>query len=256
MKFDAVIFDWAGTTVDYGSRAPATSFVEVFRRKGIAVTEAEARGPMGLAKRDHIVAMTQVPRIAQLWQEQHGSAPDDVVIDEMYDDFLPLQKEVLLSHSDIIPGVIEAVEECRRRGMKIGSNTGYVRELMDVVIPLATQGGYTADSVVCSDEVAAGRPAPWMNFRAAEELGVFPMSKVLAVDDTVAGIVAGVNSGCTTIGISKSGNGIGLSKEEVDALDPAELDRRLLEAEAKFKEAGADYVLHSVADLPALLDSM
>ena len=50
-RVDAVIFDWAGTVVDFGSRAPAGAFVEVFRRHGVAISIAEARGPMGSEKR-------------------------------------------------------------------------------------------------------------------------------------------------------------------------------------------------------------
>ena len=52
-----VIFDLAGTTIDFGSRAPAGVFVEVFAREGVTVADAEARVPMGMHKRDHIREM-------------------------------------------------------------------------------------------------------------------------------------------------------------------------------------------------------
>ena len=67
-RFQAVIFDWAGTTVDYGSRAPTQAFIEIFRRRGIEITEPEARGPMGLTKRDHIAAIAALPRVARIWR--------------------------------------------------------------------------------------------------------------------------------------------------------------------------------------------
>ena len=63
----AVLFDWAGTTVDYGSRALVEAFVEAFRRSGIELTAAEARGPMGRAKRDHIAAIFALPRVVEAW---------------------------------------------------------------------------------------------------------------------------------------------------------------------------------------------
>ena len=55
----AVIFDWAGTVVDYGSLAPMGAFVETFAEFGVAITIDEARGPMGMAKRPHIAALTE-----------------------------------------------------------------------------------------------------------------------------------------------------------------------------------------------------
>jgi phosphonoacetaldehyde hydrolase len=43
----AVIFDWAGTIIDHGSRAPTEAFREIFRRSRVPITADEARGPMG-----------------------------------------------------------------------------------------------------------------------------------------------------------------------------------------------------------------
>ena len=54
----AVILDWAGTVVDHGCIGPVAVFIEVFARKGVAVTAAQARKPMGLMKKDHVRAMT------------------------------------------------------------------------------------------------------------------------------------------------------------------------------------------------------
>jgi phosphonoacetaldehyde hydrolase len=171
----------------------------------------------------------------------------------MYDEFLPLQSLVLAEGCEVIPGVPAAIAELRRRGLKIGSTTGYTRALMDYVIPAAAAGGYAPDVVVCVDEVTAGRPAPWMNFRAAELLGVYPMQAVLVVDDTPVGIEAGRQSGAFTLGVTQTGNALGLSEAEVRALPARELDRRLQDIEALFLAAGADAVIRSVADLPAWL---
>lgn len=256
MKLQAVLFDWAGTTVDYGSRAPTEVFLEVFRQREVEISEAEARAPMGLAKRDHIAAVARTPRVAEAWQTRYGNSPTDADVDRMYAEFLPLQKQILARGCDVIPGIVEAVGQCRERGMKIGSTTGYTRELMDVVVPLAADNGYAPDAVVCSDEVAAGRPAPWMNFRAAERLGVYPMESVVAVDDTVVGIEAGLNAGCRTVGISQTGNALGLSEAQVDALDPDELTARLEQITAQFLAAGADMVLRSAAELPQVLEQL
>lgn len=68
--YKAVIFDWAGTTVDYGCFAPVQAFVEVFCHFGIEPTMEEVRKPMGMLKRDHIRTMLQMKRIFGLWKEK------------------------------------------------------------------------------------------------------------------------------------------------------------------------------------------
>jgi len=255
--FKAVIFDWAGTTVDYGSRAPLQVFVEIFHRRGIEITVDEARGPMGRAKRDHIATIAALPRVAALWRGLYGREPVERDVQAMYDEFLPLQKETLSrSGSEVIPGVPQAVAELRRRGLRIGSTTGYTRELMDVVAPLAARGGFSPDVIVCSDDVSAGRPAPWMNFRAAEQLGVYPMHSVVVVDDTPVGIAAGRNAGAFTVAVSETGNALGLSLSEVAALSSGELQIRLTEIERQFQAARAHFVTRSVADLVERWDDL
>lgn len=74
-RFDAVIFDWAGTTVDYGCFAPVQAFVEAFREFGVEPTMDETRRPMGMLKHDHIRTMMGMDRIARAWEDAHGAAP-------------------------------------------------------------------------------------------------------------------------------------------------------------------------------------
>lgn len=255
-KLQAVIFDWAGTTVDFGSRAPALAFVEIFRRSGVPIEMAEARGPMGKAKRDHIASILFLDRVAEAWSRHFGSAPTEQDIDRLYSEFLPLQKETLAHHSALIPGATEAVAACRERGMKIGSSTGYTRELMEVVIPIAAAGGYEPDAVMCADDASVGRPAPWLIYRNAEQLGVYPMKTIIKVDDTPIGILAGRNAGTWTVGITRTGNALGLSQEEAAALPSQELKDRLATAVESFRSAGAHYVIESVAELPSLLSQI
>jgi phosphonoacetaldehyde hydrolase len=249
----AILFDWAGTTVDYGSRAPTSVFLRIFERRGVKITIPEARGPMGMAKREHIAAVLALPRVTAEWTKVHGRAPVDADVQAMYDEFLPLQKETLAAGSDLIPGAVEAIDACRQMGLKIGSSTGYTRALMDVVAPIAAAGGYVPDCILCADDVPQGRPAPWMNFRAAEQLGVYPMSDVLIVDDTPVGIAAGLNAGCPTVAVSQTGNSLGLSEAEAEALPPAELQARLAAIEADFRACGAQHVIQSVTELPELV---
>lgn len=252
----AVLFDWAGTIVDHGSRAPAGVFVEVFRRHGVEISQAEARAPMGMQKRDHIAAIAGVPEIAERWRAANGHALSDTDIDQMYHEFLPLQLECLPRYSDIIPGALETIAACRDRGIRIGSSTGYGRVVMDAVEREARARGLVVDTVVCADDVPAGRPAPWMCLANLNKLAVFPPAAVVAVDDTIPGIVAGLNAGMWTVGVAMSGNELGLSAEESAALPADEIGRRREHAYQRLLDAGCHYVIDSVADLMPVIDSI
>jgi phosphonoacetaldehyde hydrolase len=91
----AVVFDWAGTTIDYGSRAPMGAFVEVFAQFKVEISIPEARRPMGLPKRDHIKALVSDQNIAARWQRAHGQAPTDRDVDRVYAVFVPLNTRVV-----------------------------------------------------------------------------------------------------------------------------------------------------------------
>lgn len=248
-----VLLDWAGTTVDHGSCGPAQVFREIFAARGITVTAAQARGPMGRAKDEHIRMLLELPEVAQQWQHKHGRPPTGDDVRRLYEQFLPLQKQVLADHSEVIPGVVAAIDRLRQAGLAIGSTTGYTSELMEIVRPLAAAQGYKPDTCVCADQVPQGRPAPWMNLLAAQQLGVFPISAWVAVDDTPVGIEAAKHAGMLAVGVSRTGNALGLGVRELEQLPAAELERGLAEAERQFLAAGADAVIASVADLPRLL---
>ncbi len=252
----AVVFDWAGTTIDCGCQAPAVVFQRIFEEREVPISVAQARGPMGKSKRDHIASLFADPDIASRWTTRHGSRPDDAAIDDLYALFLPLQKSVLAQHSQVIRGIPEMIAQLRAQGIRIGSTTGYTRELMSVVTPLAESGGYAPDSLVCSDDVQFGRPAPWMLYHAVEPFNVYPLADVVKVDDTPVGIEAGRNAGCWSIGVALTGNECGLTQAELDALSPEELDQRAAPIRQKLLQAGAHHVLNSAAQLPTLLPQL
>jgi phosphonoacetaldehyde hydrolase len=127
---------------------------------------------------------------------------------------------------------------------------------MDVLEPIARENGYRPDASICADDVPQGRPAPWMLFRAAEQLGVYPLSRVVAVDDTPVGVEAGRNAGAWVVGVARTGNGLGLSREELDRLAPHDLAERLSSVSAELRSAGAHFIIESVADLLPTLDQI
>ncbi len=253
-QLQGVVLDWSGTTVDYGCYAPAIVFLDVFKAQGVPITISEARAPMGTYKRDHIRTVTQMPDVAARWQQVHGRLPDDNDVQAMFDAFIPQQIDVIAAYADLIPGVLETVAEFRDRGLKVGSCTGYTREMMAVLLPEVRKRGYEPDALVCPDEVAGGRPAPWMCYQNAMRLGIYPMEALVKIGDTLADIGEGLNAGMWTIGLAKTGNEIGLNEQEIAALAPAELKRRLANVYQAMEHAGAHYVVDSLADVPPLLD--
>jgi phosphonoacetaldehyde hydrolase len=252
-RLKAVIFDWAGTTVDYGCFAPTGVFIEVFSQKGINITVAEARGPMGMHKREHIREILKYPRIATEWKRIHGAKYTEKDIDEMFNNFIPLQLSVLEDHSDLIPELPEAIKIIRSMDMKIGSTTGYNNEMMEILSSMAARQGYLPDSVVCATDVPAGRPAPWMAFRNAENLGIYPMHAIVKIGDTISDIEEGINAGMWSVGVVKSSNEMGLTQAELEKMDPADLDKRIIHVRNTYLNAGADFVIDSLAETGGLI---
>ena len=140
-QLKAVVLDWAGTVIDHGSLAPMGVFVRAFAHFGVDITVDEARGPMGMAKRDHIQAVMNLPRIADAWRARHGAAPAEADVDRVYDVFVPLNVEVVTDYATLIDGVAEVTARLRARGLRIGSTTGYTREIMAPLLPLAAAAG-------------------------------------------------------------------------------------------------------------------
>jgi phosphonoacetaldehyde hydrolase len=250
----AVIFDWAGTVVDFGSLAPLGAFMALFEQHGVAITAAEARGPMGLPKRDHIEAIAKLPRVAQAWQRVHGRLPAHVDIDLLYALYTPINREAVLRHADLVPGTAELVEALRARGVKIGSTTGYSREIIAPLLPVAREQGFAPDNIVCANDVPASRPSPLAIYRCLLELNVWPAHRVVKVDDTVPGLLEGKHAGCWTVAVAASGNEVGLSLEQWRSLPAGEQSHRLSHAMRRLAVARPDFTLPTVADLPAVLE--
>ncbi len=255
-RIQAVLLDWAGTTMDYGCMAPAVVFVEVFKRQGVPITIEEARAPMGAHKRVHIKRITELESVGRRWREQHGKRPSEADVDRMFAEFVPLQLACLSDYSELIPGTLEAVAAMRKRGIKIGSTTGYLTEMMEINRKDAARQGYEPDSTVCASDVPAARPYPFMCLQNMINLEVSPVSACVKVDDTVPGVEEGLNAGMWTVGLAMSGNEIGLSLKDVMALDPADREARRQRAYARMRQCGAHYVVDTIEGLIPCLDDI
>jgi phosphonoacetaldehyde hydrolase len=255
-RLKAVILDWAGTTVDYGSLAPVRTLQQVFERAGLPISEPEARRDMGIQKKDHIRAILTIPRVREAWTQSHGHPATETDVEALYQQFIPLQFSCLLEYSTVLSGIPEAVERFRRRGLKIGTSTGYTREMLDMLVSASAKAGYHADCNLCPDDVSAGRPHPYMIFENAVRLQVYPLAAVVKVGDTPSDIQEGLNAGTWTVGVAATGNMNGLSREEFSLLSPAEQEACLATARAELQKAGAHFVIDSVAEADPVLDEI
>lgn len=242
--------------MDYGCFAPAVVFVEVFSRKGVPITMEEARAPMGAHKRVHIEAISKIPEVAERWRAAHGRECTDRDVDAMFADFVPLQMACLADYAELVPGCLEAVSAFRARGLRIGSTTGYLADMMELLLGEAKKRGYEPDATVCASQVPFGRPEPWMCLENAKKLRVFPMEAIVKVGDTLPDIHEGLNAGMWSIGLAKTGNEMGMSLAEIARLAPDDYRRRLERAYARMRAAGAHYVVDGLADVPPLLDDI
>jgi phosphonoacetaldehyde hydrolase len=252
-RLAAVVFDWAGTVVDFGSQAPMGAFVELFATEGVQISIDEARVPMGLPKWQHIQALGRLPRVAAAWQACHGGALSDADVDRLYARFTPMNLAAVPRHSALIDGVPELMQTLRARGLKIGSTTGYNREIMALLAPLAAEQGFVPDNLVCAGDVSENRPAPMGMYRCFLELGVWPAWRVVKVDDTLPGLMEGRHAGCWTVAVTVSGNETGLSAAQWRALSSDEQDVRRRAAADRLGQARPDYTVDTVADLPPVL---
>ncbi len=257
-RLEAVIFDWAGTVVDFGSFAPTQIFVDAFKSAfDFDLTLEEARGPMGLGKWQHIEALGRDAGIAARWLARFGHPMSESEVRHIYETFIPLQVERVGLHSSLIPGVLDVVDQLRLRGLKIGSTTGYPRQVMERLMGMAAEQGYAPDCTVCADDLAAGaRPGPWMALECVQQLRVGAVCRCVKVDDTLPGIEEGLNAGMWTVGLSLSGSPAGWTLAEFEAADPKARTHMRDRVTPQFYQAGAHYVIDTVADLPPVLNQI
>ncbi|MGZ3272567.1 MAG: phosphonoacetaldehyde hydrolase [Caulobacteraceae bacterium] len=249
----AVVLDWAGTMVDFGCMAPVRALIEVFGEEGLAQTDAEARADMGKAKIDHLRAILAAPALAERWREAKDGLPGEADVERLYGRLVPAMQAAAAKASRLIPGAAEAVAELKRLGVRIGSGTGYTREMMAPILSNAAAQGYAPEVVVCAGETPTGRPAPFMTWQALIALDAWPASACVKVDDAAVGIEEGKQAGCWTVGLSASGNGVGLDLDAFHALTEPERRQRIARSAAELEAAGADYVVEDVSHLPTIV---
>jgi len=257
-KVKALVLDWSGTTADAYVLAPAVVFVEVFKKHGVEISMEEARGPMGLRKDLHIKVLTETSEIRERWKKIKGSDPTDKDVDRMFKDFVPMQLKCLRRYSTLLPGVARVTQRLQKQGIKIGSSTGFVRSMVDILEREARKQGYVPDASVAGDDVINGaRPKPFMLYRNLDLMDVHPIQSVIKVDDTVSGVGEALEAGCWGVGVSRYSNYMNInSLAEEKRISKADLKARHEKTRDILRRAGAHYVIDSLADIEPVIDDI
>lgn len=256
-KIEGVIFDWAGTTVDFGCFAPVNVFLEIFKDAGVEVTLEEAREPMGMLKIDHIRAMLQMPRISEKWEEVYGHPFTENDVNRLYEQFEKILMVSLAQYTTPIQGVLETVDWLRANGVKIGSTTGYTKEMMAVVVPEAKKKGYSPDYLVTPTDLADfGRPYPYMVFENMRQLQLSDVKKVVKVGDTASDIKEARNAGVWAVGVIIGSSEMGVSEPEFQQLTKEEQQQLIETTRAKFNAYGAHYTIETMQELLKIIEEI
>lgn len=254
MNIKGVVFDWAGTLVDFGSLAPMGAFVELFSRHGVNISIAQARVPMGLPKLEHIRVLGSMPAVAAQWHERHGRMFDETDARALLQEFEPMSAQAALARSDFIPGLLETQVWLQKNAIRVATTTGYTRRIMAPVIEIAQARGFMTERVVCCDDVERSRPDPMGMELCMQTLGLQGQAQaVVKVDDTEPGLAEGRHAGCWTVGVAASGNALGWSLMEWQQASAQVRSDALTAATQTLLDAGADEVIPTVAELPHAL---
>lgn len=196
---ELIVFDMAGTTVK-DKHEVETCFLEAVNQTGLITTHEEINSMMGWSK---------VTVFQKLWKKQLPNASEKELfkrIDYSYSVFT----EILESHymnTEILPaeGSVEIFEFLKKQNIKIVLTTGFYRKVTDIILQklgwdTGLDENYTGskfiNASISSDQVKAGRPAPFMIFRAMELCNVTDVRKIIKIGDTPSDLLEGKNAGC------------------------------------------------------------
>ena len=218
----------------------------------------DSREPMGLRKDLHILELTKLPKIRERWNKAHGRYPDQGDVDRMFADFVPMQLDCLRKYTTLLPHVADVTQKFQKEGIKIGSSTGFVRSMVDILEEDAKKQGYTPDASGAGDEVVNGaRPKPFMVYRNLDLMNVHPIQSVVKVDDTVSGVGEALEAGCWGVGIARYSNYMDMDTlEEAQSLSKDEIQRRLVKTRDILQKSGAHYVINTFDELPGVVEEI
>ena len=191
MKVSLVVFDMAGTTVaDKG--AVASAFQQALLQSGYNIPVENINPIMGYKKPEAIGKLLHV-------YESNPGVITEEYIEIVHQRFIDAMLAYYKTSPDVKPldGVEEVFAWCKNKGIKIGLNTGFTKNIAEAIVErLGWIKNGVVDYLVASDEVSHGRPHPYMIEKLMELAGVTNASEVIKVGDTEVDVNEGRNASC------------------------------------------------------------
>ncbi|WP_187977790.1 phosphonatase-like hydrolase [Mycetocola sp. JXN-3] len=194
------VFDMAGTTIDDGG-AVYRALAEAVTETGATVDPGDLQTWMGTEKHAALEALITLG----------GGTVTPEVVDTAYARFADILADNYAARPPRpLLGIPETLAALRAAGIRIALTTGFTRAVATGILEemgwrIGSPGEddvVTIDALVCGDEVAQGRPAPYLIHRAMERTGVVDVARVLTAGDTVVDVRAGINAGVAhTVGV-------------------------------------------------------
>ncbi|MGH1561114.1 phosphonoacetaldehyde hydrolase [Caulobacter segnis] len=253
----AVVFDWGRDhdrlRLPRAARGPAGGL----RRGGDSDSpKPRPRIDMGARPNATTCERCRPCRIAGLWTERHGAAWSEADVDRLHDAVEPKMRAAALDCARLIPGVAELVADLRAQGVKIGSTTGYTRLMMADILPLAAEQGYAPDVVVCAGETGPRPAVAADDVEGSGRAGRWPGPGLRQGrrrrrrDRGGAGGRPG-RSACRPRATASA-----WTRRPRRSCPPPNAPRRIASSAKALQDAGAHYVVESVADLGPVLASL
>jgi phosphonatase-like hydrolase len=182
-SLELVIFDLAGTTVEDHGEVP-DAFADALASHEISVSPSQIRNVRGASKRQAILHFIPPgPQRMECAESVYATFRERLARRYQSDGVRP------------VAGADTTFMSLRERGVRMALNTGFDRETTAMLLDALGWGDGLFDAVVCGDDVAQGRPAPYLIFRAMESAGACDVHKVAIVGDTTLDLLAGHNAG-------------------------------------------------------------
>src|ERR1700682_2995678 len=183
-----IVFDMAGTVIEDAGEVPA-AFPPLLRNHEIEITSDSLRDVRGASKREVIQRFVE---------RQLGGSKADVLArsEEIYNSFRSTLAGMYKKDGvQEIAGATETFTWLQQRGVRVALNTGFDRTITDILLNTMRWDRDLINAVICGDDVAQGRPAPYLIFRTMELSGETSVHQVKNVGDTVLDLQAGQNAG-------------------------------------------------------------
>ena len=259
----ACIFDLGGTIVDKYSLSPLLSLQKAYSLKKLYVPNKLIIKDMGKHKFEHIRELCNENLINTQFRIHNDRDISTIDMESIFNDFNDIQIQYMNMNLNIIPETSSIIHYLRQNDIKVGITTGFNNVQMNIAVDKLRYNHIIIDSAVSSE--FSSRPLPHMIRKNMNNLQIEDPKQVIKIDDTCVGIQEGINAGCYTVGVARWS--VNMDMFSLDTLTKEAfteacfnhtdiINHKLIESRRRLKEAGADFVIDTLDELPSIIKSI